>query len=249
MANVSHFKFGLRSAKDNSVINASGGTCYVAQAGSPQKQALVTATGAAASNPFALTNGVAEFYASGVSSVDIYLQTPAGHWLVQKSVVPSGANEYSIDTDMRDVVAIIPFAIQDTAAATETTTGFSIPTNAVVKPLGGSVEVTTLESGKTIQVGILSSQSGGSASGFYNALSLTNAVTVVPAFSDTSGTLNGNTFGAFLASYGAGAPGTGWSYLKQYVCNGTAKTVSYTLSSAAAAAQGFIALAYILPAV
>lgn len=245
-----HFKFGLRASTTGATANASGGTVYVAQAGSPQKQVLQTVTGAAMSNPFSIVNGVVEFWTvESITSVDIYLQTSGGHFEVIKGVTPSGLNEYTVSNDIRNVTAVIPFAIQDTAAATETTTGFSLPTNAIVTPLGGGVEVTTLESGKTIQVGILSSQSGGSASGFYNALSLTLAGQTVPSFSDTTGTLNGNTYGAFLASYVAGAPGTGMSYIKQYICNGTAKTISYTLSSGTAAAQGFITIPYVLPAV
>ena len=245
-----HFKFALRQSTDGTVANTANGTAYIAQSGIPQKQALFNAAGGSLSNPISLSNGVAEFWtAETITAVDAYIQTPDGHFIILKGIKPSGLNELEYENTVREVQMVIPFAIQDTAAATETNTGFNLPTNAVVQPYGAGIEVTTLESGKTIQVGILSSQSGGSASGFINAVSLAAAATVLAAFSNTSGTLNGNTFGAFLASYGAGAPGTGYAFLSQYVCNGTAKTISYTLSSGTAAAQGFILLNYVLPPV
>lgn len=242
---LKHYKIQLASVNTGQNITASGGVACITANGSAAKVAVKDSTGAAASNPVALANGVLEFYTlDTIAMVDIYGQSPGGRGFVHKSVVASGINELYVDTLAQKSELVIPFALADTTTGTETDTGFDLPTNALVDPFGVSVDVQTLESGKTIDVGILSSESGGDANGFVEALSLTTAVTVIPAIGASSGVLNANTYGVMLSNYtvGTNADDRGMVFLKRYRCDGTAKSISYTLASTVTVAKGFIRL-------
>lgn len=246
---LKHYKIQLASINTGKNITATGGVACITAADSAAKVALYNAAGATASNPVALTNGLLEFYTQDtVASVDIYGQSPGGRGFVQKGVVASGLNELFVDTFSYKGELIIPFALADTTTGTETDTGFDLPTNGLIDPNSLSVDVQTLESGKTIDVGILASESGGDADGFMDGLSLTAAVTVLPATTITTGVLASNTYGVLVSDYtvGTNTDDRGISQLKRYRCDGTAKSISYTLASTVTVAKGFIRLGYSL---
>ena len=127
----------------------------------------------------------------------------------------------------------IPFAIGNTgpagvaAAATEFKTGIKLPATAFVLNNfhGTGILVNTAQSAKTIQVGILSTETGGAASGFINGSSLATAGQVA----GTDGSFF-STDAAYLTDTGGASP------------NGL--DVSYTLSSGTTTANGFALLAY-----
>ena len=142
-------------------ITAAGGVCYVATNGDTLKQALKNADGSTLANPVSLTRGHIDFHiADTVTLVDLYVMAPAGQFVVVEDLAPSGPNEIRIDTNQRHQLAVIPFAIGDTTAATETDTGFDEPANAVFLPDGASVRVTTLDATQTIDVGTAVGESG-----------------------------------------------------------------------------------------
>jgi len=229
MALYYEYRIQLKDAVSAQSIIKAGGTCYVAQAGLPDKQALFDKTGASLANPLTPTRGFINFFTLNTSaSVDLYVQAPDGQFQVFLGITPSGPNELVIRTDVKRQLAKIPFSIGDTAAATETATGFIVPDPSMFldRLHGMGILVTALESGKTIDVGTAEAASaGGDADTFIAASSLTAAGLVI-------GT-NGDAFSS-------NAPGTSTALIALN------KNIVYTLSSGAAAAKGFILLPYVL---
>lgn len=230
-------------------INDSGGKVYVAKDGDAAKQAITNSAGTALTNPMSLTNGGAEFYVpDSVSLVDLYIMAPGGQFIVQKDV--SGANDFLVDTNDLEQVAVIPFAIADTAAATETDTGFDLPTDSLVDP-DVAVNVLTVDATETIDVGILSTESGGDADGFAKLVDVATAKMVPVAVTLTVGSsetyVASSTRGALLETLSAGsdlATDIGTAQEKRHRCDGTAKSISYTLTAGSDTAEGFIYLPY-----
>lgn len=228
MTAYSHYRIQLKEAALGTAIMSSGGVCYVAKAGLPDKETLYSdANGTSLSNPIALTSGLIDFYTvSTDASVDLYILGPSGHFMVVTGVTPSGPNELTLPTNSRRQVMKIPFNIGDTTANTETDTKFALPAEAMIldRLHGCSVNVKAADSSggsKTISVGTLSSQSGGVANGLINA-------------SSTAAT--GQVIGTNGSLFSTNAPAA--------MDANTAKNISYTLSASATAVKGFINLPY-----
>lgn len=236
-----HFRIQLHDLVDGSVIQDSGGVCYVAKANDAQKETLYTKAGAAQTNPVSLTNGLIEFYTGDtVDSVDLYIMAPGGQFVIRKGVKASGPNELMIDKNARDQVAVIPFAIADTAAATETDTGFDMP-QCVVKP-HPAVKVLTADAGITIEAGLKSSESGGDLDGFIDAVSVATATLVKATIGNS-----GNTLGALFEVQDSINAGD-LTHEGHVVTGAAAVSVTYTLLAGADTAEGFIVLPYQLAA-
>ena len=223
-------------------INSSGGKVYVAASGDAAKQAITDKDGTSLTNPRALTTGGCEFWVvDTVVDVDLYIMAPGGHFVVVTDVVPGQVQDIIVDTNRRNQVAVIPFSIADTTATTETDTGFDMPTGSAVLP-SPMVRVSTIDATETIDVGLLSSESGGDADGFINAVALDTAVLVKATL-----LASGDTMGALLsvldsANAGDDAP-------EAHVVTGAAAvSVSYTLTAGTDTAEGFIILPYMLTA-
>lgn len=224
------YRLQLVDALSKEAIASSGGVVYVATAGDAQKATLYNADGTAKSNPVALVNGVMEFYtADSVQKVDLYGQAPTGHPFIRKNVFPSGDSSLQIvKSHVSELV--IPFSINDTAANTETSTGFVHPTGAAVLPTQ-LVDVLTADSGIVIDIGTLSSDSG-DADGYVDGVSVASTGTVKATLTNGAVTL-----GALLkvqdsANAGDAVPETNVSM--------GGKTITYTLASGADTAEGFI---------
>lgn len=235
-----HYKIALaKSGGLGEAIKTAGGKVYVTTAGGTAKLALTDKTGAALTNPVSINYGIIEFYtADTVPAVDLYGYGPTGHAIMAKNVKPSGDNELFVNTSGLITTLVIPFNIADTTATTETSTGFVIPTGAGVVPMPVSVDVATADSGITIDVGTLSTDSG-DADGYIDGISVASATTVKATLTNGSVTL-----GALLkvqdsANAGDAVPEAGFTM--------GGKTVTYTLSSGADTAAGFIKLPLALP--
>lgn len=234
-------------------IMTSGGTCYVATQGSPAKATLYDHDAyTAISNPVTATAGQFKFaVADTVQSVDVYIMTPGGEFVV-KHAITEGLSEIYVDREQTHQTAVIPFAIADTAAATETDTGFDLPVGAAVAPLGVTVDVTTVDATETIDVGILASESG-DADGFLDGISVANAVRVGAATTITTGSNNvyvaSTTLGLLLMDLVAGedtaAGGDGSLILTPHVMVANSQSISYTLSAGTDTAAGFIMIDYV----
>ena len=214
--------------KDVAVIDA-GGVCYVCKGGTPEKAVLLDVYGNSLANPIALNYGLINFqYDTSISAlVDLYVQTAGGHFVVYKSVSPSGPNELFIDSSRKRGLMKIPFSINDYVANTETKTGFKLPASSMIldRLHGAGVLIVTVEASKTISFGLLSTESGGAATGFINGASTTTAGQVI----GTNGSL-----------FSSNAPCTSDAQ--------TAADISLTISSGAVAAEGFGLLPYVLNA-
>lgn len=240
------FRIQLHDTLTGQAIITSGGNAYVATNGGAAKATLYNADGSALANPISLTYGALEFYtADNVNPVDLFIQAPTGHFLVKKNVYASGPGTFYVDTSRATTVMVIPFSSADTADATETDTGFDLPTNAAVLPDGIGIDVINAASTETADLGILASESGGDANGFIAAGSIGSAVSVIAGNVVTAGGsetyLSSTTLGALVNDFLAGSDSggdVGTSNKKAFICNGTAKSLSYTLTSGTAAAVG-----------
>jgi hypothetical protein len=218
------YRIQLKSGSDGTAIITAGGTVHVATAGSPDKATLYDKDGAALANPLTPTRGFINFFVvDTVATVDLYIMAPGGQFMVVTGVAPSGPNEISIGTTQKTQVAVIPFSIADSTAATEKDTGFDLPAQcSVLDRLHGMVvRVTTLDASQNILFGLLSTESGGDADGFSTNVSLTTAVMKV--------TVNG-------ALFSSNAPHQSDSV--------TAKSISYTLDTSTDTGKGFIQIPY-----
>lgn len=227
-------------ATDLPVI-AAGGTVYVAIAGDAAKATIYDpVTQLAISNPLTPVRGRIAFATlATVASVDLYGVDANGRAFVRRGVKPGADTEIFVNEDPQQVM-VIPFAKADVAANTEIDTGFDIPVDAAVHPMGMGVDVLTAEGSRTINVGLLSSETAGDADGFLAALSLATAGMTNWAVSGTP------TLGALLVQNFATTPAVNLS--KQHTVIGTnAKSVSFTLSASTASAKGFIFIPYIRP--
>lgn len=221
------------------IITSAGGTLQVCTAGSASKATLLDANGASLANPVSMTYGKAVFYtADSVSSVDIYGIGPKGQWF-SMTACKEGVIEVPIDTQRRDWVAKVPFSIADSTAATEKDTGFDWVAGTLVLP-HPSVLVVTSDSGITVEVGTLSSESGGDADGYIDAVSCASAVLVKSTIAN-----GGNTMGALFEAQDSANAGD-LTHESHVVTGAAAKSISYTLSSGADTAVGFALLPYVL---
>lgn len=231
------YRIQLKDLFTGKTIITAGGKVYVAITGDAAKQTLYDKDGAALSNPVTPTRGFINFFvADTVEKVDLYGLAPGGEFFVRKEIVPSGDNELLVDTNNRYQSFVIPFAIADTSAATETSTGFVIPSKAAMLPTP-FVDVLTADATEDIDVGTLSSDSG-DADGFIDSVSVGTA-----GIAKATLLASGDTMGALLsvldsANAGDDAPEADVSMV--------GKTITYTLSTGSDTAEGFIHLPYYL---
>lgn len=238
MLNNKQYGIQLRDAVTGKAIITAGGKVYVATADGAAKATLYDREGASLANPITPTRGYIEFWTGiAVESVDLYIMSPTGHFLVAKGVQASGPNEINVDTSQRYCSMVIPFAIADTTATTETATGFVIPAKAAVLPTP-LLDVLTQDATETIDVGTDSGDSG-DANGFLAAASVATAGIVKPTLAS-----GGQTLGALLSADESGAG----VLVPEPNISMVGKEVTYTLSAGSDTAAGFIHLPYLLAA-
>lgn len=219
------YRIQLKDRWTQQNVITAGGKVFVAQVGTPLKQTLYDKDGAALSNPITPTRGFINFFVvDTAASVDLHGMAPGGQWFDALAVVPSGPNEIVIDTAQKRHVAKIPYSYVDqTGDATETDTGFDVPDPARVldRLHGCGLLVVAIDATETIDVGILSSESGGDADGLIAA----HTVGTIGLATGTNGAL-----------FSSNAP-----HKSDAV---TGKSISYTLTTGADTAKGFILLPY-----
>ena len=153
--------------------------------------------------------------------------------------------------DTREVGLVKVKRLSFTHNTSETDTGWDLPDSAIV--LDAFVEVTTADSGITLNVGLLSSETGGDADGFIKGISVASTGLVAPGVTVTSGSnedyFSACTYGAFLADFTAGSDAAGdvGTYARKLFASDsvTAKSVSYTCSAGADTAEGYIYIIYV----
>lgn len=233
------YSIQLMNALTGAAIDQAGGAVYVARQGAARKATLYTSTGGAQANPVALDNGFIEFYTDDdTAAVDLYIQAPTGHFVVQKNVPASGPFKLNVNAGLVQTVMVLPFSISDTTANTETDTGFDIVDDGAILPYGIGVEVLTADSGMTIDVGTDSGDSG-DADGFIDGLSLASATFVKATLLNSGVTLGTKLFVQDSVNAGDKAPEADTSQ--------AGKSITYTLSASTDTGEGFIILPAQLP--
>ena len=227
-----NFKSQLRS-HEGDLIATSGGVVYVTAAGGTAKLALKDKDGAALSNPLALTRGGFDFYVADTvtAGVDLYILAPTGHMVIRKSVQPSGDASIAYDNKSLKTTIVIPVNVADqTGDATETLTGFTLPGAVQAAP---AFHVVAIDATETIDVGTNSAASG-DANGFIAAASVGTAGYIKGTLTNGSATL-----GALLVVQDSANAGDG---VPEQSTASIGKQVSYTLTTGADTATGFIVL-------
>lgn len=142
-------------------------------------------------------------------------------------------------------VVTIPFNFD---TLTEVDTGYDLPAKAIV--LDVLIEVVDVDSGETIDVGLLASESGGDTNGFLAAALLTTAGLVaggVTIAGSTEDYMSATTIGAlFLTKFTAGSDAVedvGTFVRRNHLTDSvTAKSVVYDLSAGTTTGTGYIHL-------
>ncbi len=214
-----------------------GGTFIITLANSPDRATLFNADDQAAlANPVTATRGKIRFAtAETVTAVDLYGFTADGCFIVQKGLRAGGSSEIFYDAGRVNQCAVVPFHFSDFTIAAEADTGLDFPVGAVVLPTP-FVRVTAADATETIDVGLLSSESGGDADGFIVAASVgTVGLSVLGLLVGT------DTLGALLKEDTNGS--------SVLVPKGhpiaTARSIVLLLSTGSDTAEGFIYLPYL----
>lgn len=234
---MKHFHSQLKSLVTGQMIASSGGKAYITATGGTAKATLYDSTGAALANPITLNNGAIDFYtADSVAAVDLYIQSPTGHFLVVKNIKPSGPASLFLDDSQAHTTMVIPFNVADQAGdATETPCGFTL--TGAVQP-NVAIDVETTDAAITIDVGTLSTASG-DADAFIDGLSVATS-----GYIKTTNANGAVTTGAKL--YIQDSANAGDDYPEQDISQ-IGKQVSYTLLTGADTAAGFIMIPMQLP--
>tara|TARA_R110000868_G_scaffold409899_2_gene696460 strand:+ start:7238 stop:7999 length:762 start_codon:yes stop_codon:yes gene_type:complete len=251
MASYNDYDIQIRDIMTGEKMSASGGVAYITTSGGTAKATLYNpdADYAALSNPIALTNGRLRFAVLGASTfgqasepqVDIYGMSAEGIAFQRRGWKP-GMNTISVDNTAVTHTLIVPFNIADTSATAETDTGFDFTAGMAINPLNLSVYTKTLDATETINVGLLSSESGGDADGFAVTISVATAVVVTPTLAASAETL-----GALLRVAATADAGTGLVPRQHVIA--TAVSLTYTLTAGTDTAAGFINIGYSRPIV
>ncbi len=195
-----------------------------------------------------LTNGRVTFYtAATVTAVDLTGITADGRAIGINSV-SSSQGRILINPHRTYQTVAVPFGPNNNS---EQDTGLDLPANCLMTAWDVALRVTTLDATEDINVGILSSESGGDADGFIAVAPVGTAGFVELIGQTTGGTTIDFTgvgyVGALLASKitGSDAVATNGGFSsKMYRTDGTAKSISYTGSTGSDTAAGYVYLSW-----
>lgn len=195
-----------------------------------------------------LTNGRVTFFtAASVTAVDLSGITADGRAIGLNSV-GSSVGRILIDPTRSRYTVAIPFGPNNNS---EQDTGLDLPSNCLLTAHDVSLRVTTIDATEDLNVGILSSESGGDADGF-----IRNALVGTAGFVELLPQITGGTnidfvgtryVGDLLATSitGADAVATvGGFTTKRYRTDGVAKSISYTGSVGSDTAAGYAYLSW-----
>jgi len=252
-ANVQEWHFQLWDVQSKTVINDDSAKLIVLTAGAPTAPTIysdrdgLSAVSNAVRTPRSFTDGEVRFWTDkSTTSVDLSIITATGAAYFYKSVSPS-RHRLDIDPFDKSYMLVLPFGASDN---TEVDTGIDLPSGLLVTD--AYIKVTTTDASETLDVGLLSSESGGDADGFVLATSVANSGYVNQWPVVTGGTnidyvVHTAGYGAYLKQgiAGADAVATVGGFTRRYhATDGTAKSVTYTGSSGSDTAAGYIILHY-----
>ena len=236
------YNIQLMDRMTGAAIITSGGKCLVVTAGGTGKRTILNAiTFASLTNPLTPTRGMISFAIDDASplddSADLYIMAPGGQFVVARAVKAGNPTEIWVDTAQRDQNLILPYDITDTTAATETDTGFDFTTGMILKPFP-AILVTAIDATETLNVGLLSSESGGDADGLIVGIDV-----------GTLGTVNANmvtspTLGVLFRELTTSTAADTVTTRRNYPIGATAVSITYTLTAGSDTGKGFFMLPY-----
>jgi hypothetical protein len=224
-------------------IFGSGGKAIVTLAGAFTNATLYNPDNdyAALTQPVSLSRGKLRFaIATGVAgqttqpSVDVYGTAPGGQAWQAYACKAGDPIEVPIITNILDQTMVCPFSFASGTVASEYDTGLDFPTKTIIQPFP-YINVNTADSGITLDVGLLTGESGGDADGFMALMSLTAATTVVPKWAPTA------TIGALLRESNATTPAV---LVPRHYPTASAVSLTFTVSSGGDTGNGRIFVPY-----
>jgi len=252
--NYREWYFQIFDKQRKAPVDDDSASLWVLTPGSPASPTIYSAPdGTSVSNPErtprTFKNGYVRFWTSkDITSLDLSLLTAKGEAYFYEDV---SYNVHRIDIDplQRDHILALPIGV-GSAAATETSTGAVLPAGLLVKD--AFIKVTATDATETMDVGLLSSESGGDADGFVLATSVANSGYVNPWPVVTDGStidyhVHTAGYGAYLKQGIAGADATatlGGVQRRYHLTDGTAKTVTYTSTSGSDTVAGYVYLVW-----
>ena len=236
----SDYDIQLQNDPRGTSVIAAGGKFIVLTAGTARRATLYNPDSnyASLSQPVTPTRGKIRFaLLSSVEKVDIVGFTPEGCFVCRKNIYPGRESEIFYNPHDQNQCAVIPYYFGDVTVASETDTGLDFTAGQVVLP-NPFLKVVTADATETIDVGLLSSESGGDADGFVAAASVATAGAVVSKAATTA------TIGALLKETITDSGAATSSVRHIYPIGATAVSVTYTLSSGTTTAKGFFEIPY-----
>lgn len=194
-------------------------------------------------------NGAVRFYTlDTVTSIDLTGVTADGRAIGIQGLTPNAQHVIPINPLSSQQLLAVPFGASN---AVETDTGLDLPAGCVLHPSSVFLRVTSADATETIDIGLLSSESGGDADGLVALATVATAgwVNLWPTINNgaTIDFTNGNTFGALLGNSitGSDAVATcGGFYPRSHRTDGVAKSISWTGSAGSDTAAGYAYLGY-----
>lgn len=199
-----------------------------------------------------ITNGKVTFYTdTSVTSLDVSWLTSTGECGILKGVSPNTTHMLRYDSGYTGYYNLwVPFAYLASSAFTDTT--LDLAADLVITD--ANILVKTVDASATVDVGFINSGESGDEDGLLDGMAtdstglgvpwgvITND-TVVDYVSDATGK-----YGAYMATYIDGSAATsvaaqGGMTRKNYLTNGTIKSLGYTPSNSDTM-EGFIVLTY-----
>jgi hypothetical protein len=246
------WRFTLVDSETGKAVNDDSGLLLPMTAGSPVSPTLYsddrgTSISSPLVNPRTFTNGSVRFWtARSVTTLDLTVLTAKGQAYFLEDV-PFSRHRIVVNEKDRSHMLVMPFGASDN---TETDTGFDLSAGLLVTD--AHMKVTTVDSGETLDWGILSSESNGDADGFMLVQSVATAgfVTGYPVITGGANidyAVHTSGYGAFLKQGIAGADAVatvGGVTRRYYLTDGVAKSVTYTGTAGSDTAAGYLILEY-----
>lgn len=217
-----------------------GGGVLVVGAGNARKVTLYDPrTKQALANPVPFNRGKLTFATDDtVTAVSIHGFAPTGHAVNLRNVLPGAEVEIMLDTEDRLQLAQIPFFAGDYPATVEGNSGLDFPVGAVLLP-NTFLRVTAIDATETVDIGLLSSESGGDADGLIDGVSVGALGSIVPAVSGTP------TLGALLTQSFATTPAV---VVPRPFQIAAATSITVTTSAGSDTGEFYLVQPYMLPA-
>ena len=252
------WQLGLYNTRTGLIIDDDTGKCSVLTANSPVALTIYSDdAGTSKTNPATFSNGIARFWtADTTTSLDLSIMTAKGQSYFMEDVTPS-MHRIDVDPDQRRFTLVASF---DPSSTPNTDTGFDFPAECRIGPddVGLYVSTAVGTAGRRVSVGFLATEAGGDADGFMKSVNCetTGHKSVLPTMATKSvggssadqyysGNSNGNP-GAFVATvdYGVAtlSADKGGYASKQYITDGTAKSLAYMTIDTTVA--GYIYISY-----